>query len=36
MNAGTISEHTNELLVRFNLTTAVAQLAGRLEQAGQQ
>jgi DNA replication protein DnaC len=36
MNAGTVFERTNELLVRFNLTTAATQLAGRLEQAGQQ
>ncbi len=36
MNAGAVSERANELLVRFNLTTAAAQLAGRLEQAGQQ
>jgi len=35
MNAAAISERTSELLVRFNLTTAGAELAGRLEQAGQ-
>jgi hypothetical protein len=34
MNAGGVCERTNELLVRFNLTTAAAQMAGRLEQAG--
>lgn len=36
MNCSAVSERTNELLVRFNLTTAAAQMAGRLEQAGQQ
>jgi len=36
MNAAAISERASELLVRFNLTTAGAELAGRLEQAGQQ
>ena len=36
MNAGAVVERTNELLVRFNLTTAAAQMAGRLEQAGHQ
>ena len=36
MNPGAISERTSELLVRFNLTTAGAELAPRLEQAGQQ
>ena len=36
MNAAAISERTSELLVRFNLTTAAAELACRLEQAGQQ
>jgi DNA replication protein DnaC len=36
MSADAVSERTNELLVRFNLTTAAAQMAGRLEQAGQQ
>jgi hypothetical protein len=36
MNAGAISERTSELLVHFNLTTAAAELACRLEQAGQQ
>ncbi len=35
MNAAAISERTSELLVRFYLTTAAAELAGRLEQAGQ-
>ncbi len=35
MNAGAIAERTSELLVRFNLTTAGAELACRLEQAGQ-
>src|SRR5271163_4136721 len=35
MNASAISERTSELLVRFNLPTAGAELAGRLEQAGQ-
>src|ERR1700692_4256427 len=35
MTAAAISERTNELLLRFNLTTAVAELARRLEQAGQ-
>jgi DNA replication protein DnaC len=35
MNPGAISERTSELLVRFNLTTAGAELARRLEQAGQ-
>ncbi len=35
MNAAAISERTSELLVRFNLTTAGAELACRLEQAGQ-
>lgn len=34
MNAGAVCERTNELLLRFNLTTAAAQMAGRLEQAG--
>ena len=34
MNAAAISERTSDLLVRFNLTTAGAELAGRLEQAG--
>ena len=34
MTAAAISERTNELLLRFNLTTA-AELARRLEQAGQ-
>ena len=34
MNAAAISERTSELLVRFNLTTAGAELAPRLEQAG--
>jgi DNA replication protein DnaC len=36
MNAGAVVERTNELLVRFNLTTAAAQMVGRLEQAGHQ
>lgn len=36
MNADAVSERTNELLVRFNLTTAAVQMAGRLEQAGHQ
>jgi len=36
MNAAAISERASELLVRFNLTTAGAELAGRLEPAGQQ
>src|SRR5215469_7073741 len=36
MNAGAVAERTNELLVRFNLTTAATQMAGRLEQAGHQ
>ena len=36
MNADAVSQRTNELLVRFNLTTAAAQMAGRLEQAGHQ
>lgn len=36
MNADAVTERTNELLVRFNLTTAAVQLAGRLEQAGHQ
>jgi DNA replication protein DnaC len=36
MNAGAVCERTNELLLRFNLTTAAAQMASRLEQAGQQ
>ena len=36
MNADAVTEHTNELLVRFNLTTAATQMAGRLEQAGHQ
>src|ERR1700688_4560739 len=35
MTAAAISERTNELLLRFNLTTAAAELARRLEQAGQ-
>jgi DNA replication protein DnaC len=35
MNAAAISERTTELLTRFNLTTAAAELAPRLEQAGQ-
>jgi DNA replication protein DnaC len=35
MNAAAIAERTSELLVRFNLTTAAAELACRLEQAGQ-
>jgi DNA replication protein DnaC len=34
MNAGAVCERTNELLVRFNLTTAAAQMTDRLEQAG--
>jgi DNA replication protein DnaC len=36
MNAAAISERTNELLVRFNMTTAAAQMVSRLEQAGHQ
>jgi len=36
MNAGAVAERTNELLVRFNLTTAATQMAARLEQAGHQ
>jgi len=36
MNAAAVAERTNELLVRFNLTTAATQMAGRLEQAGHQ
>lgn len=35
MTAAAIAERTNELLLRFNLTTAAAELARRLEQAGQ-
>ena len=35
MTAAAISQRTNELLLRFNLTTAAAELARRLEQAGQ-
>src|ERR1700722_17861555 len=35
MTAAAISERTNELLLRFNLTTAAAELARRLEQARQ-
>ena len=36
MNAAVISERTNELLVRFNMTTAAPQMVSRLEQAGHQ
>jgi len=36
MNADAVAERTNELLVRFNRTTAATQMIGRLEQAGQQ
>jgi DNA replication protein DnaC len=35
MNAAVVAERTNELVVRFNLTTAAAHMAARLEQAGQ-
>ncbi len=35
MNAAAVSERTTELLTRFNLTAAAAELAPRLEQAGQ-
>lgn len=36
MNASALAERTNELVGRFKLTTAAAQMAGRLEQAGHQ